>query len=330
MMRMLALCVVLLTGCGTAKSGRNTPAQTTDAQATTDVGRQAADVAARTDGRASAGNSLPTTAGRHDVALSVNGVQRTAHLILPTGFSTSKTVPLVVLFHGASGSASGFADKLPALRALADQHGVVLVFPQGLKNTEGKSAWNWANPPLEEEFDAAPDDVAFALALLDAATAELAVDAAKVVIAGYSKGGRMAQTVAALHPERAMGLAVVSTSVGSTFAGGKTWSYCAKPTTPLDALLVHGSGDTTLPYQGGSASTPFSDTVAWWREVNACPKTPDTQSQGGVKTETFQNCTGARLTAVSVKDMGHVWPEMSDGFGVDMGKLLFAFFGLGS
>jgi poly(3-hydroxybutyrate) depolymerase len=231
---------------------------------------------------------------------------------------------MLIALHGAGGQARGFADGLAELRRLADARGWVLVFPQGLENASGATSWAWSDTPLTAEWGGAPpDDVAMLLALIQAARDELGVDPSRVHLAGFSKGGRMAQHFAALHPDRARALVVGSSSVGATLPGDPTVHRTAQPTGAVPALLSHGTADPLLPYAGDADVTPFSEQVERWRVANGCDPTPSSNTSGPVTVETFSGCA-APTRAVTVDGLTHRWSDGGAGF--DMSATTFTFF----
>jgi len=267
----------------------------------------------------------PTEPGRHNVNLAVDGVARSAHLVLPSGFDPATPTTLVVMLHGASGQARPFADDLDELRRLADDRGVVLLFPQGLDNIAGTSSWAWSDDPITGEWDGTPpDDVRAIAAFIDTARRDLGVDGDLVFVAGFSKGGRMAQHFAAAQPDRVRGLIVGSSSIGSTFMGGTDLFFTAEPSAPVPALLAHGTADPLLPYAGSADVTSFDDEVALWRDANGCDPVPATTTSGAASLDRYEGCD-APLQAITVGGLTHRWAEDGDATGFSMSAAAFTF-----
>ncbi|MFL1999074.1 alpha/beta fold hydrolase [Microbacterium sp. A1-JK] len=79
----------------------------------------------------------------------------------------------------------------------------------------------------------------------DALAAADAFGAAHVVVLGVSSGGVVAQRLAAQHPDRVVGLVLMSTTVAGDVDGSAL--------TSLPSVVVHGSADSTCPLAHGEA-----------------------------------------------------------------------------
>ena len=120
--------------------------------------------------------------------------------------SGASAVPLLFNFHGFGGEASdqmSWAD----FRPLADEHGFILVYPQGTE-LEGYTHWNSALPSGDNKSTA--DDFGFVIALIDQISTSHNIDAERVYASGYSNGGFMAMALACHHGERFAAVVVPS------------------------------------------------------------------------------------------------------------------------
>ncbi len=112
--------------------------------------------------------------GHHALGIAA---ERDAVLYVPQGLAASKPVPLVVLFHGAAGSAEKI---LPLLEAQAEFHHFLLLAPQSLFVT-----WDiviGGHGPDRERLDQALAEVA----------ARYRIDPRHLAFAGFSDGGSYA------------------------------------------------------------------------------------------------------------------------------------------
>jgi polyhydroxybutyrate depolymerase len=95
------------------------------------------------------------------------------------------------------------------------------------------------------------------------------VDEKRVVLIGHSNGAFMAHRMACDRADRVAGIAAFAGSVW------KDPSKCS-PSRPVNVLQVHGTLDTVIAYNGGSATAgapPFPsalDSVATWAAKNGC------------------------------------------------------------
>ena len=134
-------------------------------------------VALTADGRLTARPSTPTGSvepGEHPLSL---GDERDGILYVPAGYAASRPAPLVVMLHGAGGSARG---ALRPFRALADEAGLVLVAPESRGVT-----WDAIRAVYGP-------DIAFIDGVLNSVFRRVAVDADRLTIEGFSDGATYA------------------------------------------------------------------------------------------------------------------------------------------
>lgn len=67
-------------------------------------------------------------------------------IILPEGYRSENTLPVVYLLHGYGDNYAGWVNKAPEIKALADKYGMMIVCPDG-----GKGSWYW-DSPLDPSF----------------------------------------------------------------------------------------------------------------------------------------------------------------------------------
>jgi polyhydroxybutyrate depolymerase len=197
-------------------------------------------------GRASASTSLPcateTTSRDTSITLTSGGISRTAVLHVPTSLAGTQ-LPLIVAFHGYGGSGAEFAEDT-GLSQLGDRRGFAVVYP----SSHGPQ---WAISGGER-------DVVFTAALLDQVEARACIDPARVYATGVSIGAGMAARVGCELSARIAGLVLVS-------GGYRSLPPC-NPDRPVSVLEIHGTADTTVPYEGqadNEAGAVLPYMVAW-------------------------------------------------------------------
>jgi phospholipase/carboxylesterase len=143
-----------------------------------DVGGVKDALARTTGGRLTARPSAPTTSvtlGEQPLSLGEGG--RDGILYVPSGYVATNPAPLVLMLHGATGSAHG---ALRPFRELADDAGLVLLAPDSRGTT----------------WDAIRGDYGPDIAFIDRALAwvfeRVAVDPARLTIEGFSDGATYA------------------------------------------------------------------------------------------------------------------------------------------
>lgn len=183
--------------------------------------------------------------------------------------------PLVLLLHGHMGSGAQvlgrerIAAPLAVWLDIADREQLVVIAPDGVNGGDGKAGWNDCR--ADASGNPKTDDLGFLSALIDKAIADYAVDPARVYVMGMSNGGMMSFRLASEIGSRLAGFA----TIGATMAAK---SVCPAPSTPVSALIIHGTDDPIVPYAGGEVKIPFmrgrgsifavEQSVAVWRKVN--------------------------------------------------------------
>jgi polyhydroxybutyrate depolymerase len=116
---------------------------------------------------------------------------------------------------------------------------------------------NWNDARAESSFPARTaqiDDVGFARAVVAALRRTHRVDAASVVGVGYSNGGQMVFRLLHDAPELLAGAVVVAATMPDR--AGFLGEFSEKAERPVPVVLVAGTADRIVPYEGGR--------MAWW------------------------------------------------------------------
>ncbi len=183
-----------------------------------------------------------TSSGDLSITLNVGGLSREAVLHVPTS-AAGTALPLVLAFHGYGGDGAEF-EKDTGLSALGDRDGFAVLYP----SSHGPQ---WA-------ISAGERDIVFVSALLDRVESDVCVDPARVYATGVSIGAGMAARVGCELSPRIAGLVLVS-------GGYRSLPPC-NPDRPVSILEIHGTEDTTVPYQGqapNEAGAVLPYVVAW-------------------------------------------------------------------
>jgi polyhydroxybutyrate depolymerase len=124
---------------------------------------------------------------------------------------------------------------------LADQHGSVVVYPDGYKH-------NWNDCHSKATFPAHTeniDDMGFVKGLIAREVAQRQIDEKHVYVLGYSNGGEMALRLALQTPEQVAGIAIA----GASLPVPEDSSCPEQGSVPL--LVVDGEKDPFNPIDGG-------------------------------------------------------------------------------
>ncbi|MDH6218075.1 alpha/beta hydrolase family esterase [Streptomyces pseudovenezuelae] len=159
---------------------------------------------------------------------------------LPSG------APLLFVLHGSQQdgrtirTATGYGfDKL------AERHKFAVIYPDGYKRGWNDGRTSAVTPARKEEVD----DEGLIAALVERFGRRHGVDPARVFVTGFSNGGQMAFRLAARTPERIAAIAVI----GAGLPTPDQWAV-TEHKHPLPVLLIAGTRDPIMPYEGGEAS----------------------------------------------------------------------------
>lgn len=232
---------------------------------------------------------------------------RTYKLYLPNNLNPSVKRPLVMVLHGGAANAD-YAIRMAEMNPLADQHGFMIVYPNGTGVYQhAVLTWNagrccgWAHQH-------GIDDVGFLNALLTKLEAEYAVDASRVYVTGISNGAMMAYRLACELPDR---IAAIAPVAGSLNYDGEL------PKQPVSVLHFHGTADQHAPYEGGLGSKtlypredrPVRESIQMWVRSNHCLETPQVTKTGTVTREVYGGGRdGSEVILVTLEGEGHTWP----------------------
>lgn len=195
--------------------------------------------------------------------------ERPFTLVLPSNYQPGTPAPLIIGLHGYTAE-SPYAQNYFALGKVADEKGILTVYPSGSKDTNGYLFWN-ATPACCNFDSNSVDDEAYLLSIIDSVSKDHTVDPARIYIIGHSNGGFMAHRMACNQSDR---IAAIVSLAGATYSNPKS----CNPTSPVSVLQIHGSNDEVISYTGGylfsSAYPSARRTIDLWGKLNECGKKP--------------------------------------------------------
>lgn len=197
------------------------------------------------------------------------GGDRPAAVHVPAQYTPDKAWPLLILLHGFG--ANGFVqDIYLGISARVDKLGFIELVPEGTVNDQGHQFWDATDFCCNHSGEEV-DDVAYLTSLIDEASAAFNIDPGRVYLAGHSNGGFMALRMACERSERITAIASIA---GSMFLDE---ADCT-PSQPVSVLLIHGTEDTDVTYEGkplGGLGYPGAEeTFERWRILDGCSVGP--------------------------------------------------------
>ena len=243
--------------------------------------------------------NLDQSVGTFLRSIKVEGETREYLIHIPNSYDTTKSVPIVMNFHGFSQSVSYYIIEAD-MRPLAESDTFILIYPQG-SYLNGFSHWNACPIGGDNKSDA--DDFGFVEDVIDEISSQYNIDMERIYAAGYSNGGMMAYGLANYKSDLIAAVASVS---------GAMLDCIGFTSHPMPVVHLHGTSDGVIPYNGSSDWSSVENTLDYWINFNNTITAPTVtnDNSGGMSIEHY--LYDQRDSSVSVehyKFIGgdHVW-----------------------
>ena len=195
-----------------------------------------------------------------------SGLNREYLLYIPPNIDNRENLPVIFNFHGYQGQAEQFFNQTDLVE-IADNNGVVLVYPQGSNLPVGASHWN-AAPSSSSSTSfvnkSSTDDIGFFKTLLDEINQNNIIDLNRVYVIGYSNGGMFSHFLAC-NTENI--IAAVGDVAGTML--NETFNSC-NPSSPIPILKIHGTSDRVVGYNGYNEGEfkSVEEVLDFWKSNN--------------------------------------------------------------
>jgi polyhydroxybutyrate depolymerase len=244
-----------------------------------------------------------------------DGGLRSALVHVPASYDASKPTMLVLNLHGLLEPAS-LQESVSHMSQTADERGFIVAHPEGVSGVVGLS-WNAGSC-----CGNTAEDVTFIRDLVKSLESEYCIDPKRVFATGLSNGAMMSYRLACDAADVFAAVAPV--------AGAVVVDPC-HPSRPVPILAIHGTGDTVVPFNGGTdglyhvlSFPPVSYSIDLWRQLNACPGAPEANAtpmpdestpDGGPSASLF---TGSTLVSEKGDASCHLWSGCKGGGDVEL------------
>ena len=245
--------------------------------------------------------------------LLVNGLERTYRLHVPVNLPAGKPAPLLLVFHGRATN-GWMTSFLTGFSGLADKEGFIVAYPDGLYHN-----WNdGRGSEVSRSHLEKVDDEGFIKALIENVATRYAVDPKRVYATGISNGALFTHYFAGRNPDLITAIACVAGGLPQPF------DQSFDPKYPVSALLINGTEDPIVPFNGGAIAPGARgkvlstvDTLKRWIAKNKCQAVPrpfpipDRDPGDGCVASGYQWYQGdfaSEVIFVKVHGGGHTWP----------------------
>ena len=262
--------------------------------------------------------SLDPPSGTYSVATGIT--YRYSHrnflLHVPSNHNANTPLPLVVVLHGAF-STGQQTEYETGFSALADKEQFLVAYPEGIGIFGLLQHWN-AGHCCGRAADDQIDDIGYLAEVITTVRRNLAVDPARIYMAGMSNGAMLAYRFAAERSNELAAVAVVSGAIGSTVNDDPLPWRMPKPKQTLPIIGFHGLADDNVPANGGISPLkqgnrsylPIAEAIDFWRIADSCETSTTTlSSSGSVKHLAWHDCrNGTSVDYFLLAGWGHQWP----------------------
>ena len=239
-----------------------------------------------------------------------DGIERAYRVHVPKSWSTNKSLPMLLVFHGGGGNMDYQADdKYYGQISKSESTGFIAVFPNGYSKRGGKLAsWNAGNCCAGAR-DENIDDVGFVRKMLERLRSQIAFDDKRIYATGMSNGALFSYRLACEMSETIRAIASVAGSDGT-----KTCT----PTRPVSILEIHAKDDEFVLFNGGAGKdlkiladfVSVPETISRWVQRNGCEAKPKRVFENeGAYCDSYSSCReGTEVKLCVTERGGHSWP----------------------
>jgi polyhydroxybutyrate depolymerase len=168
-----------------------------------------------------------------DPPLVIGTEARPASVDIPTDYDPAVTYPMLMVLHGHGADGRTEVGYFQ-LFTIVDEKQFVLIYPDAKVGEDGLRGWD----------STGTDDVDYLSALIEEAEQTYNIDPKRVYLMGHSSGAFMSLTMACTSSDRITALVSLA---GGTFVDPND---CQPATLPVSVLVVHGTDDDTVAYDG--------------------------------------------------------------------------------
>ena len=274
-------------------------------------------------------NQLAQATSMERRSMTIGNKGRTFEYFKP---STGRQQKLIIALHGGLGDGIKMA-RMTGINQLAQRYNYAVAYPNGVD--QGRVG-RW-NDGRELNYRAGVvewiDDKRFISDLISKLSTETGISLQNIYIIGGSNGGMMAQRMSCELDVEIGGIATVAASMPAPI------SRTCKPKFFIPIMMINGTDDAIVPFQGGSVISPrggdvlsVKETINFWKDTfkcvikdaNAQPYVSFADIKSRVRVNYFQSELTQRTCVVEVTLVGggHGWPTKTQHANINSGSRL--------
>jgi len=229
-------------------------------------------------------------------------------LYVPSGYH-GQSVPLILMLHGCTQSPDDFAAGT-RMNAAAEEHTCLVAYPGQTSSANMQKCWNWFSA-ADQQRDGG--EASLIAGITRQIMHDVAIDPARVYVAGLSAGGAAAAIMGATYPDLYAAIGVHSglacgaaKDMPSAFAAMRQGGpiRLRDGQLPMPTIVFHGDRDATVSPVNGD------QVIAQSKAAADLQGTTGQGSAGGISyTRTVQTDAGGRpvLEQWVLHGAGHAW-----------------------
>ncbi len=252
----------------------------------------------------------------NDITVEINRLRRHYILFVPPNLDPKTPAPLVLMLHGAGGSAPGAATHYGWCE-LANKERFIVAFPEATRFdlTHEPSFVN--NPPVWNDGSGRGfagsnrvDDIGYLRVVLDDVAHKYNVDPNRLYCTGFSNGASMTFRAGVELSDRLAAIAPIS---------GHLWQPDAKPAEKIPLFFLFGDADPLNPTEGGLVNGPWGGAErkpplqrsvdCWIKFLGVDSATHTVRDELNVHATRYGDETGPhQIIVYTIHGLGHEWP----------------------
>lgn len=245
----------------------------------------------------------------------VGSLDRSYYLHIPSGYTGTEPLPLVIDFHPLGGTGMQQANS-NGWKAKADSIGFIVAYPDSYNSN---NSWN-VGMCCQDAQQNQIDDVGFTKAMIEHISGMACVDPKRIYATGCSNGGGMTYKVACDLADTIAGAAPVD--FRCVYGGSTDAPSCegCMPSRPISITHFDNTGDNALvPYNGGLTSFPAdcppgqactgmgfpsaAENFETWQQIDECTGSASSL-EGHSECQTNDACEGGAQVTMCVQQGG--------------------------